>query len=253
MALPPFPQAMAMTAVHLSIVFVPIAIYGAVKRDKDVFRVSLVTIALVLMQAALLFMVSIGWFKHLQFNWLQKLFVFLSAIFLCRPLGVTPKECGYLLPTSPKACLYALAFGLIYASIDLAGIEEHSVPTLEAVLFQLSMPGLQEEPFYRGLLLSIWDKHFGRPVKFLGVNFGIGALVTTVIFTISHLVLLDENWKLLVNPNVLEWLNFVVFCLFMCWLRYKFESVWPCVLAHNFDNGFVKLFSWWAASPGRSL
>jgi uncharacterized protein len=248
MALPSFPQAMAMTAVQLSIVFVPIAIYGAVKRDKEIFRVSAMTLALVFMQAAVLFTVSFGWFKTLQFNWLQKFFVFISAIFLCKPLGVTAKECGFLLPSSPKACLFALAIGLVYAGIDFAGIEEHSVPTLEAVLFQLSMPGLQEEPFYRGLLLSIWDKQFGRPVKVLGVDFGIGCLVTTSIFTIGHLVMLDDNWTLIVNPNILEWINFVVFCLVMCWLRYKFESVWPCVLAHNFDNGFVRLLSWFVAT-----
>jgi membrane protease YdiL (CAAX protease family) len=243
---------MAMTAVQLSIVFVPIAIYGVVKRSKEIFRLSAVTVVLVFMQAAILYMVSFDSLSTLQYNWLQKFIVFICAILLCKPLGVTPKECGYFLPSSRSALLFALLIGTVYAGIDIVGIEEHKVPTVETVLFQLTMPGLQEEPFYRGLLLSLWDKHFGRPIKVLGVNFGLGSVITTAIFTVLHLVFLDENWKVAVNPNVLEWINFIVFSFVMCWLRYKFESVWPCVLAHNFDNGFVKLFSWFVSTHHRN-
>lgn len=243
MALPAFPQAMAMTAIQLGIVLAPIAIYGAVKRSKLIVRVSAVTFVLVAFQAAILFTESFGALSTLQYNWLQKLFVFLSAVFLCKPLGVTPKECGYFLPNSRKAFLFALLIGFTYAAIDSVAAAEHIKPSLETVLFQFSMPGLQEEPFYRGSLLCYWDKHLGRPWKVLGVDVGAGCLITTAVFTVGHLVGLDKNWSLTCSTDLVEWINFVVFCFVMCWLRYKFDSVWPCVLAHNADNGFAKLIS----------
>lgn len=243
MSLPAFPRAIAMTAIQLGIVLTPIAIYGAVKRSKLIVRVSAVTFILVGFQAAILFTESFGVLNTLQYNWLQKLFVFLSAFFLCKPLGVTPKECGYLLPNSSKAFLFALLIGFMYALIDSMATAEHIAPSVETILFQLSMPGLQEEPLYRGLLLCYWDKALGRPWKVLGVEVGAGCLITTAVFTVGHLVGLDKNWSLTCNADIVEWLNFVVFCFVMCWLRYKFESVWPCVLAHNADNGFAKLIS----------
>lgn len=243
MALPAFPQAMAMTAIQLGIVLAPIAIYGAVKRSKLIVRVSAVTFILVAFQAAILFTESYGALNALQYNWLQKLFVFLSAILLCKPLGLTPKECGYFLPNRKKAFLFALLIGLIYAVLDSVATAEHIAPSIETLLFQLSMPGLQEEPFYRGLLLCYWDKHLGRPWKVLGVDVGTGCLITTAVFTVGHLVGLDKNWALTCSNDLVEWINFVVFCFVMCWIRYKFDSVWPCVLAHNADNGFAKLIS----------
>ncbi len=247
MALPAYPQAMASTAMQLVIVLVPLAVYGAAKRSKEIVYVSVITFPLVAFQAAVLFSESLSCLSTLQYNWLQKLIVFLAVIFLCKPLGVSPKECGFLLPNTPRSILFALSVGLIYAVVDSVSAAEHVKPSVETILFQLSMPGLQEEPFYRGLLLALWDKRLGRPWKVLGVEVGVGCIVTTAIFTIGHLVSLDNNWAFAINPNIGEWINFVLFCLVMCWLRYKFDSVWPCVLAHNFDNGFAKLISWMIA------
>lgn len=244
MVLPAYPQAMASTAVQLAIVLVPLAIYGAVKRSKEIVCVAALAFPLVAFQAAILFSENLSCLSTLQYNWLQKFIVFLSAIFLCKPLGVSPKECGYFLPNSPRALLFAASFGLIYAVLDSLSAAEHVKPSVETILFQLSMPGLQEEPFFRGLLLAILDKGLGRPWKVLGVEAGIGCIVATAIFTVSHLVSFGNNWAFEINPNFGEWINFVIFCLVMCWLRYKFDSVWPCVLAHNFDNGFAKLISW---------
>ena len=243
MALPAFPQAMAMTGVQLAIVLTPIVIYGAVKRSKIILRVSAITFFLMLFQSAILYTESFGALSTLQYNWLQKLIVFLAVVFLCKPLGVTAKECGYYLPNSRWAFGCALLIGSVYAVLDTLSAAEHVAPSLETILFQLSMPGLQEEPFFRGMLLCFWDKNLGRPWKVLGVEAGAGCLIGTALFTVGHLVALDKNWSLTCNTDIIEWINFVVFCLVMCWLRYKFDSVWPCVLAHNADNGFGKLIS----------
>jgi hypothetical protein len=62
------------------------------------------------------------------------------------------------------------------------------------------------------------------------------------------MVALDSNLHPIFNPDALVWLNLVVFCLAMGWLRYRFESVWPSVIAHNVDNGFAKIISALAAS-----
>jgi len=243
MALPPFSTAMAVTAFQFGIVSAPMAVYAAVRRSKEIGIASLLTFALGFVQTAILFAPSFGWLSTLQYNWLQKALVVLCLLLLPRLCGLSRSDCGFGLPKGRWALPIGLLIGLFFAVFDSLTDTDRSSPSLETILFQLTMPGLQEELLYRGLMLCIWDRCLGRPWKAFGVQFGAGCLITTVLFTLGHLVSLDKDWHPIFSPDPLGWINFVLFCLSMCWLRYKFESVLPAVLAHNADNGFDRIIA----------
>jgi lysylphosphatidylglycerol synthetase-like protein (DUF2156 family) len=246
MALPAFSTAMAMTAVQLGIVLSPIVVYGAVRRSKEIWVASMLTLTLGFVVAAILFTPNFGWLANLQYNWLQKSLACLCVLLLPSLFGFIKSACGFSLPKGGAAFAIGMLIGLFFAVLDFLMAAEHSIPKFETMLFELTMPGLQEEPLYRGLMLCIWDKCLGRPWRLFGVQFGAGCLITTALFTVGHLVALDRNWHLVLNPDLREWVNFALFCLAMCWLRYKFDSVWPGVLAHNADNGIFFALSNWA-------
>jgi hypothetical protein len=173
-------------------------------------------------------------------NWWQKLAMFLFCVGAALALRVTKKiDCGLKLPASKSAWLWALAFGLITAipaivSDFLNG--DLKKPSLEYLLFEMTMPGLQEESLYRGVLLAIWDSLLGRPWKLAGIQFGWGAVISMFLFILGHLCMVDKSFHIMLAPDLLQWLDMIFFVLLITWLRYRFNSFWPLVLTHNLGN-----------------
>jgi hypothetical protein len=172
-------------------------------------------------------------------NWVQKLAAFLLTLLCAYVLKYSKSTCGFGRPTSGKAFAIAIPLAIVctvpslildYYSGDKTGASN------EYILFELFMPGLQEEPFYRGLLLAVWDKAVGRPYKFLGVNVGWGSLISMALFVLGHVCFIDKNFVLQFAPDALSWIDLIFFSIVMTWLRYKYNSVWPGVIAHNLGN-----------------
>jgi uncharacterized protein len=156
----------------------PVFVSGAIYRSSKMFKAAALTFAFAILEAATLFAPSLGWFATLQFNWLQKLAGFALALLWTRVAGFAYKDCGFILPASRQAIVVGLSLGLtigiVLGLIDLAFFVGHfSKGTIEFVLFELTMPGLQEEAVFRGVMLHILDSHLGRPWKVLGVEAGL--------------------------------------------------------------------------------
>ena len=83
--------------------------------------------------------------------------------------GLTLKQAkGSLASTVPVVMLYALFF------IALAHFFPSEAASGETVAFQLTMPGLEEEPFYRGVLLLALDQAFLRARQVPRRRLGLG-------------------------------------------------------------------------------
>jgi membrane protease YdiL (CAAX protease family) len=248
MPLPPFPIAMTSSAIQLGVVLVPVAIYGVISKSKKVITTSACTFAVGMIVAAVLYTPSFGFFASFKYNWLQKAIASLGVLLLAHKFGYKTPDLGFAMPERRSAFAVALLAGCAFGAYDFFTSTGHSIPTNEAKIFELTMPGLQEEPLYRGFLLCIWDQCFDRPWSVLGVSFGPAVLITSAIFTVGHLLALDKNWHIIASNDLRDWLNFACFCFLMCWLRYKFKSVWPAVVAHNADNGLCFLLARYAGA-----
>ena len=103
----------------------------------------------------------------------------------------------------------------------------------DTLAFQLTMPGLDEELFYRGVLLLMLNEAFGRPLRVLGAPMGWGALVSSIAFGLAHaLGYSDGGFSFDALAMVLTGGP----ALLLVWIREKTGSVLLPILLHNFAN-----------------
>ncbi len=228
------------------IVLIPAYLYAVIKRSRPVAKAASITLLLYVLQSLILSAPSFGVFAGLQYNWCQKIAVIAGIALAAVLLKLSKSDCGFGWPDSKKSYAIALLLGALCTIIPLyfdwvSG--ESSTTSPEKFLFELTLPGLHEEPFYRGLLLCIWDQAIGRPFKFAGVNFGWGAVVTSLLFILGHVCMFDKNFQLVFEPQPAAWIDLLLFSIAMVWLRYRYTSVWPAVVAHNFSNVLEVLLS----------
>lgn len=123
-----------------------------------------------------------------DWNWQGKLLALAASLAIAalpmfgwRRVGLTlaqaPGSLKAALPVVLLYCAFFVAIALAFPG-DPAGGEE--------IAFQLTMPGLEEELFYRGLLLFALDRAFTGRVRFLGVDWGWGALLSSLLFGMTH-------------------------------------------------------------------
>ena len=140
---------------------------------------------------------------------------------------------GSLKTALPVALLYIGFFTLI------AWLFPNEPATAETVAFQLTMPGLEEEAFYRGVLLLALDRAFPDRRRILGVEWGWGALLSCLLFGLAHAFGYSEGgfsfdpvtMALTAVPSVIG-----------VWLALRTRSILLPVVLHNFGNAITLLF-----------
>lgn len=140
---------------------------------------------------------------------------------------------GSLTSCVPVAVLYAVFFAV------LAHFFPSDSASREAIAFQLTMPGLEEETFYRGILLLALDRAFPGRARFLGVDWGWGAVLSCALFGLAHAFGFSHGsfsfesmtMALTALPSFLA-----------VWLRLRTGSVLLPILLHNFGNS-ISLFA----------
>lgn len=145
-----------------------------------------------------------------------------------RRVGLTlAQRAGSLRSAIPVALLYCgffLAIALLFPS---------DPPSGEEVAFQLTMPGLEEEPFYRGILLFAFDQAFRGRIRFLGVDWGWGAVLSCLAFGLTHSFGYSDG-AYSFDPLIMALTAIPSFIA--VWLRYRTGSLALPVLLHNFGN-----------------
>lgn len=135
---------------------------------------------------------------------------------------------GSILP----ACLVA---SFLAAWAFLVGISspkgKFDLPTLAYLAI---MPGLNEELVYRGVLLGILVKMFPGNLKLLGAPFGLGIIVTSLLFGLLHGFWLDNN--LAVHIEWIALRNAAISGLVFAWLRARTGSLVMPLMAHGLED-----------------
>jgi membrane protease YdiL (CAAX protease family) len=62
--------------------------------------------------------------------------------------------------------------------------------------YQLTMPSLDEEFLYRGVMLVMLERAFRPSFKLLGAPLGFAALITTLIFYVTHAMGVSPDWSI---------------------------------------------------------
>lgn len=104
----------------------------------------------------------------------------------------------------------------------------------ETIAFQWTMPGIDEELFYRGVLLLAFNEAFRAKANILGARIGYGGLLTSILFGFAH-ALFWENGAVDFDPMTFAMTG--VPSLLLLYMREKTGSLLLPVIAHNVANG----------------
>lgn len=136
----------------------------------------------------------------------------------------------------PALIVLGLYLGFFLAIALAFGGEE---PTAETIAFQLTMPGIEEEIFYRGVLLLALNEAFRGRVRFLGIGWGWGALLSSLAFGLGHAFSYSGAEGFALDPIYLALT--AIPSLLAVWLRERTGSLLLPILAHNGGNAIPLL------------
>ena len=178
-------------------------------------------------------------FAASSWNWGGKI------IAVCATLGVavlvwasvkdSRVRMGFTLTQNPGSILPALAMAVaaVGASVALE-ISLHDGTELSAdrMLYQAIVPGLDEEPMFRGLLLFLLTQGLGGNDRRLW-HIGVGGLLTTLTFGLGHGMVVQNGTFVFVAFPVLVT---GAIGLSLLWIRERTGSLVLPILVHNAVN-----------------
>ena len=175
-----------------------------------------------------------------QWNWDGKLLALAATVaiailpaFGLRRSGFTFSQApGSLKAVLPVAALYCLFF------VVLAFVFPGGQYSSEDIAFQLTMPGFEEEPFWRGILLVALSQAFTSRKRFLGVDWAWGAVLACLLFGMGHAFGFSDG-SFSFDPITMTLTTVPSF--FVVWMRLRTGSLLLPVLLHNFGNSFSML------------
>ncbi|MGB7405452.1 MAG: CPBP family intramembrane glutamic endopeptidase [Pacificimonas sp.] len=138
----------------------------------------------------------------------------------------------------PLALAITGGVGLLAAGLSLLFLNGGGEVDLETLAFQWTMPGLDEELFYRGVLLVALKEAFRERARILGAPIGFGGLLTCIMFGLAHaLTYEDGSFAFDIITMAITGGPAVV----LLWLRERTGSILLPIVAHNFANGIPTL------------
>ncbi len=124
--------------------------------------------------------------------------------------------------------------GLLLLPIVLGvALNRSPLTVTSTVLWQLIVSGFGEEIRYRGYYQSRVNQEFGKPYLIMGICFGPGLIVSSILFGLVHAF---NTFNPLIGQYELAWpwaLFTLVGGLFFGLLREKTDDVVACTIAHG--------------------
>src|SRR5688572_20340695 len=166
-------------------------------------------------------------------NWQGKLLALAITLAIASRIGW--REGGLTLRQRAEGRPLTWAVFLLSAALfaGLALMSDGEGADAETLAFQWTMPGLEEEPFYRGILLLAFDRALGVR-RMLGTELGWGGLLVTLAFGFAHAFSIEGG---AVDFDGLSFAMTAVPSLLLLWLRARTGSLVLPIVAHNLANG----------------
>lgn len=178
----------------------------------------------------------------LEWNWAGKIasiaatLVSFAALALATK-AVSPASAGFTLRQRPGSVTPAIVMIVLLAgsgiALEILAADGRSLG-LERLVYQATMPGLDEELFFRGLLLAVLGAAVpSRGVNLLGARITVAGLLVTLLFGLGHGVGIEDG-----KPFV-SWIYIAVTAWFgfgLLWVRERTGSILLPLLGHNLIN-----------------
>ncbi|MDX5435941.1 MAG: CPBP family intramembrane metalloprotease [Pontibacter sp.] len=177
---------------------------------------------------------------HGNWNWSGKTLAFaFSVLFLVLYPRLSAKEVGLTLRQSGSLklpLLLVLIFILVPAILGGVLVPAKEL-NLETLAFQLTMPTLDEELAYRGIMLALVNKATCQSKVFRGVS--VANLVTSLLFGFVHALYLSADFSISFEPWYFA--QTFLFGLLQAYLVEQTKSLLLPMLAHSSSNFILNL------------
>ncbi|WP_339913022.1 CPBP family intramembrane glutamic endopeptidase [uncultured Brevundimonas sp.] len=175
-----------------------------------------------------------------DWNWQGKGLALLATLAIAALPGFGWRRSGLTLVQAAGSLKTALPVALVYMGFFalLAWVFPNEPASGETIAFQLTMPGFEEEPFYRGILLVALSHAFLGRVRLLGVEWGWGAVLSCALFGLGHAFGYSDG-HFSFDPLTMALTALPSFLA--VWMVLRTRSLLLPVLMHNFGNAIMLL------------
>lgn len=211
---------------------------GQIRRDQFSFKWLLIAAGLALLNDAALtngFGMLPDLFPASDWNWQGKILAVALTLAIAAHPAFGWRRTGLTLMQNSEGRIttYAVAFVLCLIFAGLALYFPNGSSDGEALAFQLTMPGLEEEPYYRGILLLSLNEAFRGRVKMLGIDLGWGGIFSCLLFGTGHAFGYSDG-AFSFDAVTMAATAIPVFALL--WIRERTGSLLLPIMLHNFAN-----------------
>ncbi len=180
-------------------------------------------------------------FPNADWNWAGKLAAIAFTLIIMSLPAFGWARCGARLDQGPHwrgaLVMFAALSGLFFW-LALSGADGKP-DNLETIAFQWTMPGLDEEFFYRGTLLLALNEAFRSKTGLLGAPIGYGGLLTCILFGLTHALGYKAGT---VEFDLMTFAMTGIPSFLLLWLRERTGSLLLPVIARNIAKGASTLF-----------
>lgn len=178
-----------------------------------------------------------------QWNWSGKIFAITGSILFYARFKALFTNLNFITFKQKYNLFYIVAL-VYFLVVGLAILSaHHSNDRAVYFLFQLTMPGIDEELAFRGIILGLLSNSLTSKIgigSFKPINPAL--LITSILFGLGHAFQIDSHW--IFHYNYFEFVNSFTIGLLLGWMTLKSGSVFMPVLAHGLINTLPQIIFW---------
>jgi membrane protease YdiL (CAAX protease family) len=198
-------------------------------------------IILLVITKAMYFVPTLGIFDKLTFMWQPKILISLICIAYIIFLSTKNRnDISFSLKFKKEIWIYFICFLVVMVGVNsiLSGELGFNFE-LESILFSLTLPGISEELFFRGIMMSIFNNVFTARRQILGISVGWAALIQILFFGIGHAFYFDADQH--IQFYMVGFLFTTVMGILLTFIKEKSGSILPSIFLHNAYNTIISI------------
>ena len=181
-------------------------------------------------------------FLHGKWNWTGKLYGIIFGLITYYLLSKQLKQLKFLRIRQDNRTLNKtlLLSGLIIFISAFSFFETTKEFNTETLLFQLTLPGIDEEIMFRAVLLGLLLTCLKDKIVIGNYNLGNpSVLIIGILFGLCHGIQVTK--KLNIEFKTIAFISAFLFGYIWSWIAYKSKSILQPVISHNLSNFFFSL------------
>lgn len=222
-------------------------IYVAVDKSQSQWKKSmgLFIIYFLLYKISLFLPAYVPWLKmeNLNWNWPGKVVAILFSLLFYHAFKNHFSEHLFInaSPVKKQINRQLIIVSLISAVAILEGLLFYNQPwDTETILFQLTLPGIDEEIAYRGIMLGLLASFMTAKITFGKITIHDPSIwIVGILFGLIHALQFDKTWHL--NFDLLYFIKTFALGTIWSYMTIKTRSILLPVLSHNLSNTLANL------------